>query len=103
MRFEKDMHKVRGIYRLGDERGLKGKQKEGRLVVYEQPSQYKPKRKYNNPMYIVLYDPVKNDGDGTSLSCLKVFKTWELEDFSRMQYNIVAEWYGRHELLEHNS
>ena len=101
VRFQKDMHKVKGIFRLDDERGLKGKEKEGRLVVYEHPSQNRPKRKYNNPMYIVLYDPVKNDGEGTSLSCLKVFKTWELQDFQKMQYNIVAEWYGRHELVEY--
>lgn len=71
------------------------------IIVHEHPSPNKPAPTFKNPMYIVVYDPVK-DEEGTSLAAVLVFKAWELENFKNIQYNIVAEWYGRMPTLEGN-
>lgn len=77
--------------------------REGAIVVYEHPMYHKPDRHVVNPMYLVVYDPVEaEDGDGSSLCAVLVFKFWDLDRPDSMQFNVVAEWIGRHDRLEKN-
>jgi hypothetical protein len=88
------------ITRFGEESNMRDKT--GAIVVYEHPSDNKPEPTYNNPLYLVVYDPVGKDGEGTSLCFVGVFKTWEVASYDKAQFTIVAEWFGRHERLEDN-
>lgn len=86
---------LKPILRYGDEDNMRDKR--GAIVIYEHPMDQKPQPTYNNPLYLVVYDPVSKDGTGSSLCSVLVFKTWYLDDLTTMQYNVVAEWIGRHE------
>lgn len=96
VKFDLDLEdKLKPIIRLGDEDGMKDKS--GAVVIYESPLKELPKPSFRNFQYIVVYDPVRNDkGEGSSLASVLVFKTWQLDDLSKIQYNLVAEWVGRH-------
>ncbi len=87
------------ILRYGQESGMRDKS--GALVIYEHPIENLPEPTYTNPLYLVLYDPVAKDGEGTSLCAAFVFKTWDLGS-GGLQFTIVAEWIGRNEKLEDN-
>lgn len=87
------------LNRVGSERKL---DKRGAIVIYEHPLVDKPKPSYTHPLYITVYDPVAKDGDGSSICAVIVFKFWHPKDMSKIQLNIVAEWYGRHSTLDEN-
>lgn len=80
----------------------KAKNKKGGIVIYEMPALDKPEPKYNDPLYITVYDPVLKDADGSSICAVIVFKFFYPKDLSKVQFNVVAEWYGRHETLDEN-
>lgn len=88
------------ILRFGDEDKMPDKR--GGIVIYEHPRDNKPAATYNNPLYLVVYDPVAKDGIGTSLCAVLVFKMWDIGYADYMQYTLVAEWFGRHERQEDN-
>ncbi len=91
---------LRPILRFGDEDNMHDKR--GAIVIYEHPPDDKPKPTYTNPLFLVVYDPVAKDGIGTSLCSVLVFKTWYLDDLTTIQFNVVAEWIGRHERQDDN-
>lgn len=70
--------------------------KRGAIVCYEHPKDYKPEPKWRNPMYLTFYDTVKND-TGTSYCYAFVFKFYDFDDPNAVQFNIVAEWFGRYD------
>ena len=78
------------------------KNKKGAIVMYEPPMIDRPEPKYTDPLYIAVYDPVLKDGDGSSICAVIIFKFFYPKDLSKIQFNIVAEWYGRHETLDEN-
>lgn len=84
------------IKHWGDERDMTDEQKAGTIVIYEHPVINKPSMRHQDYMYLVTYDPVRDDEGGTSLACVIVWKFWDLERPWKTQYNIVAEWSGRH-------
>ena len=88
------------ILRYGEEGSMRDKK--GAIVVYEHPAEYKPEPTFTNPLYLVAYDPVSKDGEGTSLCYVTVFKTWDASGTDVMQFGPVAEWIGRHERMEDN-
>lgn len=96
--------KYEPIINFGDEDEFRktGKSLEGAVLVFEHPIFPLPEPSVNNPQYIVFYDPVRDEGDGTSICSVIVFKTWQLYDKQKIQYNIVAEWHGRFNKLEDN-
>lgn len=92
------------IKRWGSENGLAEDKRQGSIVVYEHPVDNRPDPTFKDPLYIVTYDPVRTDtsltgSTGTSLASVLVFKAWYLEELDTLQYNIVAEWIGRHNKL----
>ena len=71
---------------------------EGTVVIYEHPPDRLPPAKYQNNLYKVCYDPVKDDGGGTSLCSIIVHKGFSEQSWEGgMQDTIVAEYIGRHE------
>lgn len=71
------------------------------IVVYEHPPDNLPEASYSNNLYKVVYDPIKDDGEGTSLACILVYKGMP----NRMQEGgfvntIVAEYIGRSARVE---
>lgn len=76
--------------------------KKGGIVIYEMPMPDKPDPRYSDPLYITVYDPVANEGEGSSLCAVIVFKFFYPKDLSKVQFNVVAEWYGRHDTLDEN-
>lgn len=66
----------------------------GCLVIYEPPQD-----NAEPGLYKIGYDPVRHD-EGTSLAAIIVFKGTRLKDGSRIQENIVAEYYGRQTTAE---
>ncbi len=79
-----------------DEKGLTDSQLEGTIVVYEHPVDNRPELTHYNYLYLVTYDPIRDEDGGTSLACVVVWKFWDLENRDNVQFNIVAEWLGRH-------
>lgn len=86
----------------GDEKDRTLDDLKGALAVYEFPMKDKPAATFKDPLYIIVYDPVRDEGEGSSLAAIMVFKMWFLEDLTTVQFNVVAEWYGRHLLMEDN-
>ncbi len=80
----------------------KAKSKKGGIVIYEMPMADKPISTYKNPLYLTVYDPVLKDLDGTSVCAVIVFKFFYPKDMDTIQFNIVAEWYGRNDTLDEN-
>ena len=101
VKFEIDITgKLRPFNRYNSEN--KSRDKSGVPVIYELPMEDKPYPTYNNPLYIVCYDPVAKEGDGSSSCAVIVFKFFYPKDMSKIQFNVVAEWYGRHKTLDEN-
>lgn len=70
----------------------------GAIVVYEHPPERIPNPTYKKSLYKVCYDPVKDDGGGTSLASILVYKGFSEDNWSQgMQDAIVAEYIGRHD------
>lgn len=88
------------LNKYGSEKDAKNKK--GAIVMYEPPVSDKPFPTYSNPLYITVYDPTLQDGDGSSICAVIVFKFFYPQDLSKIQFNIVAEWYGRHSTLDEN-
>lgn len=65
----------------------------GSVVIYEQPPDNIPKG-----LYIVIYDPVAYNGDGTSLNSILVYKGLALDN-NGMVNTLVAEYIGRRDTL----
>lgn len=78
------------------------KNRKGGIVIYEMPIPDKPNPTYNDPLYITVYDPVALDKDGSSICSVIVFKFYQPDDLSKIQFNIVAEWHGRYDTLDEN-
>ena len=66
----------------------------GACVMYEPPPDIIPKG-----LYLVIYDPVAKDGEGTSLNSVLVYKGASLDN-DGMSENIVFEYIGRHDTLQ---
>lgn len=69
---------------------------DGDIVIYEHPPDNIPAPSYTRSLYKIVYDPVKDDHMGTSLSSILVYKgfsdsSWE----GGLQDAIVAEYVGR--------
>lgn len=96
--------KAKPIWRYGSERDMRENERSGAIIIYEHPLDNKPEPTFERPLYLVVYDPVRTDtsltgSSGTSLASVLVFKFWYLADMDTVQYNIVAEWIGRHSKL----
>lgn len=76
--------------------------KTGAIIMYEPPMEDRPSPRYTHPLYIVVYDPVLKDGDGSSICAVMVFKFFYPSDHTKIQFNIVAEWFGRYGTLDEN-
>jgi hypothetical protein len=70
--------------------------KSGAIVVYEHPRDVNS----DKSLYKVIYDPVKDEGDGTSFAAVVVYKDFHDFDGNAMKNTIVAEWVGRKQRLE---
>ena len=70
----------------------------GALVVYEHPPENIPDPTYKRSLYKVVYDPVKDDHKGTSLSSIIVYKGFPDSSWEGGFVNtIVAEFIGRYD------
>lgn len=87
------------IKRYRSERKKTASQLTGNIVIYEFPVEDKPEPTYKKPLYLVVYDPVRDEGEGSSLNCIVVFKFWYFRE-GYIRFNIVAEWLGRHMFKE---
>lgn len=70
----------------------------GAIVIYEHPPESIPNPTYRKSLYKLCYDPVKDDGGGTSLASIVVYKgfvdgPWNMGT----QDDIVAEYIGRYD------
>lgn len=100
VRFEIDIkNELKPIVRYGDERKEQFKyNKESAVLIYEQPDKHKPTWGTSTlPLYQIVYDPVRNDGTGTSIGSILVYKNYDLTNPYGIEDNIVAEWHGRYE------
>ena len=76
--------------------------KESVCAVYEHPVDLDPSRDYDKyPQYIVTYDSVIKEGEGSSLCYVQVMKLEDM-DPNKISNNIVAEWYGRFDNIDDN-
>lgn len=72
--------------------------KEGAVIIYEQPPDYIP-----DNLYWVVYDPAAKSGDGESFHSILVYKYFYSGSGEKTYYDtIVAEWIGRKERLDDN-
>lgn len=84
------------IKRWGDEKEMTDEQVKGTIVIYEHPVMHKPPLSHFNFLYLVTYDSVKDEDGGTSMACVQVWKFWDFNNRDGVQFNLVAEWMGRH-------
>lgn len=70
--------------------------KKGAWIQYEAPIAYAN----NREMYLVVYDPVADPNDGSSLASILVYKYVPTTPDGTMYDTIVAEWIGRLPRLE---
>lgn len=100
VRFNKDLKgDVKPIVRYGEEKTERFRNNlNSGLLIYEQPDKNKPEWGSGKiPLYLVVYDPVRKDGTGTSIGSILVYKNYDLTNPYGLQNNIVAEWHGRYE------
>lgn len=71
--------------------------KEGAIIIYEQPPQVIP-----DGLYWVVYDPAAKSGDGESFHSVLVYKHFYTGQETTYYDTIVAEWIGRKEKLDDN-
>jgi len=68
----------------------------GACVFYEAPEEKVPDPTQKRSLYKVVYDPIKDDGEGTSLASIIVYKSISENNWSEgLQDDIVAEYLGR--------
>lgn len=84
------------IKRWGDEKNLTDDELKGTIVVYEPPVFNRPELSHYDYLYLVTYDSIKDEDGGTSLACVMVWKFWDFQNRDKVQFNLVAEWIGRH-------
>ncbi len=71
------------------------------IVIYEHPTDNIPNPTYYNSLYKVVYDPVADDGGGTSLASILVYKGFAEKDWNGgIQNGIVAEYIGRYDIVD---
>lgn len=71
------------------------------IVIYEHPPDNIPNPTYRRSLYKVVYDPVKDDGGGTSLASILVYKGFAEESWNAgMQDTIVAEMLCRYDKVD---
>jgi hypothetical protein len=71
--------------------------KEGAIIIYEQPPEYIPES-----LYWVVYDPAARSGDGESFHSIIVYKHFYSGSEKTYYDTVVAEWIGRKERLDDN-
>lgn len=71
--------------------------KEGAVIIYEQPPDYIPDR-----LYWIVYDPAARSGDGESFHSVLVYKHFYEGPEQTLYDTVVAEWIGRKETLDDN-
>lgn len=69
----------------------------GKIEVYEHPCDHIPNPGRKSSLYKVVYDPIKDDKDGTSLACVLVHKGYTDGYNEGLQNTIVAMWIGRYD------
>ena len=74
--------------------------KEGAVVIWEFP--ISDHINTNRNLYSIIYDSVKDEGDGTSLCSVIVYKDFHKFDGEAMEGTIVAEWIGRYQTQSEN-
>lgn len=84
------------IKRWGDEKGMTEEELKGTIVVYEHPVQERPQLTHYDYKYLVTYDSIRDEDGGSSLASVMVWKFWDFENPELTQFNLVAEWIGRH-------
>jgi len=68
----------------------------GAVVCYEAPEEKIPNPTQKRSLYKVVYDPYRDDGEGTSLASIIVYKSISENNWSEgLQDDIVAEYLGR--------
>lgn len=73
----------------------------GALVCYEAPEEETPNPTKTRSLYKVVYDPYRDDGEGSSLASIIVYKGISEDNWSTgLQDDIVAEYLGRMDLVE---
>lgn len=68
-----------------------------KIVIYEHPIDFIPAATYTNSLYKVVYDPVRDEGGGTSLASIIVYKGYSDNHNPGKKDAIVAEWIGRYD------
>jgi hypothetical protein len=72
----------------------------GSIVVYEHPPDRIPSPTYKRSLYKISYDPLKDDGYGTSLASILVHKGYSENNWNQgTQDDIVAEYIGRYDSI----
>lgn len=73
----------------------------GEIVIFEHPEKGTPPPSYRRSLYKITYDPVKDDGEGTSLASILVYKGFPAGNWnSGLTDTIVAEYIGRYDDVE---
>lgn len=72
----------------------------GCIVFYESPEENIPDPTRRSSLYKVVYDPIKDDGKGTSLASVLVYKGVADDWATGLVDDIVCEYIGRTDLVE---
>ena len=72
----------------------------GAIVCYEYPENDIPNPTKRSSLYKVVYDPIKDDGEGTSLASIIVYKGVSDNWATGVVDDIVCEYIGRTDLVE---
>lgn len=97
IRWDKDMEgKLRPILDMKED-GTAGFNKNGAVIIYEQPDENIPQG-----LYYVVYDPAKKSGDGESYHSMLVYKNFSYGGGKTLYDTIVAEILCRKETLVEN-
>lgn len=68
-----------------------------KIVVYEHPVEFIANPTYRRSLYKVVYDPIRDEGHGTSLGAILVYKGFADGHNPGEQDSLVAEWIGRYD------
>lgn len=83
------------LYEWGDEH--KKESTEGAWLLYEAPPENIP-----DGLYYILYDPIAQTGEGTSIQAIYVYKHYHPSEPKTKQGTIVASYVGRQTKIEDN-
>ena len=73
----------------------------GCIVFYESPEEEIPDPTRKKSLYKIVYDPIRDDGKGTSLASILVYKGFSEDSWATgLVDDIVAEYIGRTDLVE---